>query len=65
MSVLLNALLLGALTMVLCAAIALTPLRTFFALDFPPANIWIVIGIVATATHVILGRLTRRFGREN
>jgi cation-transporting ATPase E len=65
MSPLLNGLLLGTLTTALGATIALASLRTFFALEVPPVNIWIVIGIVATATYVILGRLTRISSRNH
>jgi len=65
MSTLLNGLLVGTLATALGAIIALAPLRNFFALEFPPTNIWILIGIVATATYVILGRLTRISGRNH
>ena len=62
-SALLVGLLLAALTTALGAVVIVAPLRAFFALDSPPAHIWIVIGVVATATHVALGRLTRSSGR--
>jgi len=65
MSALPNGLLLGTLAIVLGATIALGPLRTFFALDFPPMNIWIVIGIVTIATYIVLRRVTRISHRDH
>src|SRR5271165_2948906 len=52
-------LLLAGMAAALGIVVAVPKLRAFFALEFPPLNVWITIVALGMATHMAFGRLTR------
>src|SRR5271166_2197067 len=52
-------LLLAGMAAALGIVVAVPKLRAFFALEFPPLNVWITIVALGMATYMAFGRLTR------
>jgi hypothetical protein len=52
-------LLLAGMAAALGIVVAVPKLRAFFALEFPPLNVWITIVALGMAAHMAFGRLTR------